>query len=274
MNETRIAVPVDPAEAAKPAASDADQMVLGFPGPAALFDARGALLSANERAGDLIALARGPASEELTGALAEAAASGLPLAREVELTGDQDSSVLDLTIVPLRAEDGRVDRLAVLARNVTLERNLRRALVESRQRYKDLVECSTDFGWETGKDGRFVFVSPRGALGYAANQFIGRHPGEFLADGMAPPDPLPFEADRPQENKMVTVASGDDSKPKLRIVTSTSKSSGPPKMINELPTWQVISAIRYRSYCSNSSILSLRLVSSATKSEWVASFSS
>ena len=203
MNETRISFHVDPAKAATAMASDADQLVHGFPGPAALFDARGAVLSANERAGDLITLARGPAPEELTGALREAASSGLPVTREVALVGDQDGGVLDLTIVPLRAEDGHIDRLAVLARNVTLERNLRRALVESRQRYKDLVECSTDFGWETGKDGRFVFVSPRGALGYGANQFVGHHPREFLAEGKDAPDPLPFEAERPLEDKMV-----------------------------------------------------------------------
>ncbi len=203
MNETRIAFHVDPAKAATAVASDADQLVHGFPGPAALFDARGAVLSANERAGELIALARGPAPEDLTAALREAASSGLPVTREVALVGDQDGGVLDLTIVPLRAEDGHIDRLAVLARNVTLERNLRRALVESRQRYKDLVECSTDFGWETGKDGRFVFVSPRGALGYGANQFVGHHPREFLAEGKDAPDPLPFQAERPLENKMV-----------------------------------------------------------------------
>ena len=39
-------------------------------------------------------LARGPAPEELTGALREAASSGLPVTREVALVGDQDGGVL------------------------------------------------------------------------------------------------------------------------------------------------------------------------------------
>ena len=68
----------------------------------------------------------------------------------------------------------------LLGRDVTLERNLRSALVESRQRYKDLVEISSDFAWETGADGRFVFVSPKGALGYSADDLVGRHPSDFV----------------------------------------------------------------------------------------------
>ena len=55
-----------------------------------------------------------------------------------------------------------------------LERNLRAALADSRQRYEDLVEISSDFAWETDADGAFAFVSPRGALGYTAGALIGR----------------------------------------------------------------------------------------------------
>ena len=54
----------------------------------------------------------------------------------------------------------------VLARDLTMERNLRTTLVESRQRYKDLVEISSDFSWEVDASGKFIFVSPQGALGY------------------------------------------------------------------------------------------------------------
>jgi len=70
----------------------------------------------------------------------------------------------------------------VLGRDVTLERSLRAALVESRQRYKDLVEISNDFAWETDAEGRFVFVSPRGALGYPATELVGRPAAELLLD--------------------------------------------------------------------------------------------
>ncbi|HLI11982.1 MAG TPA: diguanylate cyclase [Alphaproteobacteria bacterium] len=64
---------------------------------------------------------------------------------------------------------------------------LREALIESRQRYKELVEISSDFAWETEVDGRFAFVSPRGALGYAASELAGQPAGRFLGvvDGNA-----------------------------------------------------------------------------------------
>lgn len=79
----------------------------------------------------------------------------------------------------------------VLARDATLERNLQSALIESRQRFRDLVEISSDFAWEVGQDGRFVFVSPKGALGYAADQLVGRHPADLGSDS-AGQDDLPF----------------------------------------------------------------------------------
>jgi len=68
----------------------------------------------------------------------------------------------------------------VLARDVTSERNLTNALVRSRQLFKDLVSCSADFAWETDPNGRFSFVSPRGALGFAARELQGRGARELL----------------------------------------------------------------------------------------------
>lgn len=84
----------------------------------------------------------------------------------------------------------------LLGRDATLERQLRQTLTESRQRYKDLVEVSADFAWETGPDGRFAFVSPRGALGYPAEALIGRNPQELAIDEWGDL-PLPFDTKRP-----------------------------------------------------------------------------
>ncbi|MDX1484690.1 MAG: diguanylate cyclase [Alphaproteobacteria bacterium] len=58
--------------------------------------------------------------------------------------------------------------------------NLREALAESRQRYKDLVEISSDFAWEVGPEGTFVFVSSAGALGWSTDDMLGRPPAAFL----------------------------------------------------------------------------------------------
>jgi diguanylate cyclase (GGDEF)-like protein/PAS domain S-box-containing protein len=68
------------------------------------------------------------------------------------------------------------------AADPVLEQRLRAALIESRQRYKDLVEISSDFAWETSTDGSFAFVSPRGALGYRAAELVDRPASGFLVD--------------------------------------------------------------------------------------------
>lgn len=87
--------------------------------------------------------------------------------------------------------------LLLMGRDVSLDDNLRATLVESRQRYKDLVEISSDFAWETGARGTFVFVSPGGALGYVADELVGKKAAGFveLPDGVDVD--LPFTTRRP-----------------------------------------------------------------------------
>ncbi|MFT5540252.1 MAG: PAS domain S-box-containing protein, partial [Alphaproteobacteria bacterium] len=105
------------------------------------------------------------------------AANGAALT-EVVLMGEEALGASDLTVVPLGQE-----RVLVLARREVLDRNLREALVDSRRRYKDLVDVSSDFAWETGPDGAFVFVSPSGALGWQASDLVGRQPEDFIVVG-------------------------------------------------------------------------------------------
>jgi diguanylate cyclase (GGDEF)-like protein/PAS domain S-box-containing protein len=142
-----------------------------YPGAAVVMDAAGAVVAANGRAEILVqAIADGRFTQ-----LKPLLSHGRPVVETLPGAGG-GTVMLELSALP--AEDGRV---LVLARDVTLERNLRSALVESRQRYKDLVEISSDFAWEVGGDGRFVFVSPKGALGFSPDELVGRDPAEFLA---------------------------------------------------------------------------------------------
>ncbi|MBM3518565.1 MAG: PAS domain S-box protein [Alphaproteobacteria bacterium] len=75
-----------------------------------------------------------------------------------------------------------------------MEHNLIEALIASRQLFKDIVACSADFAWETAADGRFSFVSPRGALGFSARELNQRRARRLLDPEHEPPDPLPFES--------------------------------------------------------------------------------
>jgi len=95
----------------------------------------------------------------------------------VVVPGPAGAMLNELNVLPLA--DGTA---LVIAKDVTLESNLRSALVESRQRYKDLVEISSDFAWEVGPENTFVFVSPKGALGHAADRLVGHAPTNFVID--------------------------------------------------------------------------------------------
>ena len=61
-------------------------------------------------------------------------------------------------------------------RDQSLEQNMIAALIESRARYKDFVETSSDFAWETGPRGELIFLSPTGALDFTPGQLNYRPP--------------------------------------------------------------------------------------------------
>ena len=86
--------------------------------------------------------------------------------------------VLEAMVLPL-ADTGSA---LLLVRDQGLETNLREALIESRLRFKALVEISSDFAWETNAEMVFTFVSPQGALGWTASDLLGKRAPDFLVD--------------------------------------------------------------------------------------------
>jgi diguanylate cyclase (GGDEF)-like protein/PAS domain S-box-containing protein len=175
-------------------------LVPQFPGPAALFDADGRAILANDAAAALLAALAQRQLPGLEAAIAAALSDGQMRQDRADLAGPRGGAAVQITLIPSGA--GRDRRLLLLGRDGTLERNLIQALMQSRQLFKDLVSCSTDFAWETKADGRFGFVSPRGALGYTARELEGRSAREIVAEHSTDtpvPAILPFEAQTPQE---------------------------------------------------------------------------
>lgn len=158
----------------------ADGPFARYPGPAAVVDGKGRVLAANGKAGEMLAdAARGETKLGL--ALHEALMEGMPAAAAVVVPETQ--AMVTVTILPAggaSAGTGPAEAALLLGQDMTLMRNLRAVLTESRQRYKDLVEISSDFAWETDAGGKLVFVSPRGALGFRAEDMVGRDPGTLF----------------------------------------------------------------------------------------------
>ena len=81
-----------------------------------------------------------------------------------------------------------------------LDGTLRAALIESRQRMKELLELSCDFAWETDANGLFSFVTAGGALGHETLDLLGSDPVDLL---LSPEDGRHFQADSPPEGLLV-----------------------------------------------------------------------
>lgn len=179
---------------------DPAQLVPQFPGAAALLAVDGTALLANTAAEQLLDALAEQKLPGLAAAISGALRDGQMRQDRADLPGPRGGTALQVTLIPMG--DASARQLLLLARDGTLERNLINALMQSRQLFKDLVSCSTDFAWETKVDGRLGFVSPRGALGYTARELEGRNASELVAEHSAEtpvPALLPFEAQVAQD---------------------------------------------------------------------------
>jgi diguanylate cyclase (GGDEF)-like protein len=60
---------------------------------------------------------------------------------------------------------------------------LQGALIDSRQRWRELINLAADFAFETDEWGRFTLVTPEPALSWAADTLVGQQSGMLLAEG-------------------------------------------------------------------------------------------
>ncbi len=175
------------------------RLLEGYPGAAMLVSASGEISATNENAAGVVSLLSSGDLPDVQGLITQASETAAIATGSLAVPTEQGEILLEFTVVPNDAASDPAGTFLVLARDLTMERNLRSALVESRQRYKDLVEVSSDFYWETDTEGRFVFVSPRGGLGYLADELINDAGEDYVTDPESY-TPLPFVSERPLED--------------------------------------------------------------------------
>ncbi len=178
-------------------------LVSSYPGPALLLDANGHVLGASYAGLGLVpGLEDAPWWHTLLSWLAQVG-QDVPVHHSSTISTVRGDLIVEWQSSLLG--DGTI---ALLGRDVTMERHLRGALIDSRQRFRDLVELASDFAWETDAEGRFVYVSPGGALGYAASELTGRPAEDLLAMDQELMR-LPFTADRPLNEAEVWLRRAD-----------------------------------------------------------------
>ncbi len=151
--------------------------------PALLIGVDGRIDRMNAAAVPLSTLLDGDAGADFKAAIAAALSGTAGRVAAVELTGtDGNPQSFDLTLLPCHAVSGT--GVLIFGQDISLERALRGALIDSRQRFKELIDVAADFTWEVDADGKFAFVSGPLAFGYAPGDLIGRAPKDFaLAEG-------------------------------------------------------------------------------------------
>lgn len=164
-----------------------------FPGAVLLVGPGPEVLDANAPAAPIAALVRGGPPDDLAVAIAAAQAGKAAQVQPLLIAGQGDGGraekAFDAVLLPWAG--GRA--ALILARDITVERSLRAALIESRQRFKDLVEAGCDLIWETDAQGCFTYVSATDAAdgGFAA--LVGT-PADDLQIDPIPGAESPFRA--------------------------------------------------------------------------------
>lgn len=71
-------------------------------------------------------------------------------------------------------------------RNVTDRKKAEETLRQSEEKYKSLVESTSDIIWETNRDGLYTYVSPQfeSILGYTPDYTLGKSPYDFISDDL------------------------------------------------------------------------------------------
>jgi hypothetical protein len=100
---------------------------------------------------------------------------------------------------------------------------LQGALIDSRQRWRELVHLASDFAFETDEWGRFTLISPDPALDWAANALIGQPSATLLPDGGGLFDP--FRASAKVRHRQAWLKRGDGAIACLTISASPIHSS-------------------------------------------------
>ncbi|MBT5072784.1 MAG: hypothetical protein HOM63_03545, partial [Kordiimonadaceae bacterium] len=115
-----------------------------------------------------------------------------PENQKITLEDETGPRHYDLFAFPVNSGTNGNLQVLLFGKDTTVEQHLTKALVQSRQMFKDLVSCSTDFAWETDDKGRFKYVSPNGILGYTAFELNDKQASDLMVgqDGLNPFDTL------------------------------------------------------------------------------------
>ncbi|MBN2131181.1 MAG: PAS domain S-box protein [Sedimentisphaerales bacterium] len=104
--------------------------------------------------------------------------------RALRVEGQQDGCVFDHNLYPVFGAGGQVRQVAIFSKDVTRQRQAERALRESEERYRSLVEGLGAMVATFEPEGKFTSVNQavETILGFAPEEVVGKHFTDFLSD--------------------------------------------------------------------------------------------
>jgi len=180
-----------------------DDLIAGYPGAAILVTTSGDVVATNASGATLKALVQHGAEKEIPKLIEAAVERKTIVTGTISMKGTRGDVFLETSIIPFIGKD----ILAVLTRDVTMERNLRGALSTSRLRYKDLAEVASDFIWEVDDTETFSFVSIRSTLGFVVDDVLGHSPLDISQDN--DPSSNPFFSRSELQDQPMTLKTPD-----------------------------------------------------------------
>lgn len=140
--------------------------------------------------------------------------SSVPVIKKINLSRISGAHQFELYALPVQTDEGETVVL-MLSRDTTLEQTLTNALASSRQMFKDLLSCASDFGWETDQNGCFRYVTPQDAFGFSAQDLHNQNAAVlFSLEGLYD---NPFETKIRSEPVLITIRRRDGSHALVQI---------------------------------------------------------
>jgi PAS domain S-box-containing protein len=103
---------------------------------------------------------------------------------ELEFLHKDGSTIwLDTTLGFIRDADGQPVEIMGVLRDVTERRKAEKALRVSEERFRHLIDTTSDWVWETNEQGIYTYVSPmiHEILGYLPEEVLGREPSAIMS---------------------------------------------------------------------------------------------
>ena len=115
--------------------------------------------------------------------LPQISVDALPESRMDVALGNSPAAIYDLRASEIRSRSGETTGAVVVLRDVTERRQAERALRESEQRYRTVIEQAFDGVWLADGESRIVDVNPVACtmLGYARDELMGRRAADILS---------------------------------------------------------------------------------------------